>query len=458
MSQPSSASLVLEDGARIAVIGGGPAGSFFSYFLLLFAERTGRSLHVDIYDPRDFWGAGPASCNMCGGIVSESLVESLALEGIEPPDSVVQRGLDSYVLHTAAGTSHIETPSREMRIAAVHRGGGPKGSESGRWESFDAHLLKLALAKGASYYCARVSQVRWNEGRPEVQIGALPPRTYDLLVGAVGVNSSDLKLFEELGFAYRRPATVKTYITELQFGAEGVRSLFGSSMHVFLLDLPRLDFAALIPKGDYVTMCMLGREIDKELVDSFFAHPVVRACFPRDWTPPHDTCHCSPRMYFAPARHPFADRVVLIGDAGVSRLYKDGIGAAYRSAKAAARTAVFSGVSMADFKRHYWPHCRRVALDNSLGKVVFKVVHLMQHWRFSCAAVVRLANAEARRPGKARRMSAVLWDTFTGSSTYRAILVRTLHPAFLVRLFVAHLAALRPWPRRRAARAPVESA
>ena len=52
---------------------------------------------------------------------------------------------------------------------------------------------------------------------------------------------------------------------------------------------------------------------------------------------------------------PYADRIVFVGDAGVSRLYKDGIGAAYRTAKAAARAAVFQGVSADDFRRHYQP-------------------------------------------------------------------------------------------------------
>jgi len=33
-------------------------------------------------------------------------------------------------------------------------------------------------------------------------------------------------------------------------------------MHVFLLDIPRLEFAAIIPKGDYATVCLLGEDIE----------------------------------------------------------------------------------------------------------------------------------------------------------------------------------------------------
>jgi len=75
----------LKDGSRIGVIGGGPAGFLVSYFLLEMAERIGLKLELDIYEPRDYSRSGPAGCNMCGGIISESLVQLLATEGINLP-------------------------------------------------------------------------------------------------------------------------------------------------------------------------------------------------------------------------------------------------------------------------------------------------------------------------------------------------------------------------------------
>jgi len=95
--------LALADGSRIGVIGGGPAGSFFAYFLFRMAESAGLHISVDIYEPRLFDRCGPAGCNHCGGVVSESLVQLLATEGINLPPTVVQRGIESYVLHTDVG-------------------------------------------------------------------------------------------------------------------------------------------------------------------------------------------------------------------------------------------------------------------------------------------------------------------------------------------------------------------
>jgi hypothetical protein len=126
--------------------------------------------------------------------------------------------------------------------------------------------------------------------------------------------------------------------------------------------------------------------------------------------------------------------VVFIGDCGVSRLYKDGIGAGYRAAKAAATTAIFEGISEDDFKRLYDPACNRMENDNQIGTVIFAVTHMIQRIRFSRRAVLRMAAREQRRKGDKPLMSSVLWDTFTGSAPYRDIFLRTLHPAFWSRL------------------------
>jgi flavin-dependent dehydrogenase len=104
--------LILHNGAQIAVIGGGPTGSFFSIFALKMAKMMEKSVHVTIYEPKDFTRDGPVGCNKYAGIISELLVQNLAVEGINLPDSVVQRGINSYKLHTRCGSVYIETPSR----------------------------------------------------------------------------------------------------------------------------------------------------------------------------------------------------------------------------------------------------------------------------------------------------------------------------------------------------------
>jgi 2-polyprenyl-6-methoxyphenol hydroxylase-like FAD-dependent oxidoreductase len=117
-----SSPYALEDGSKIAVVGGGPTGSFLSIFALKLAKMIDKKLNITIYDPKNFSKDGPAGCNKCAGIISELLVQTLAVEGINLPDSVVWKGINSYQLHTTKGSVSIATPSFENTIAAVYRG------------------------------------------------------------------------------------------------------------------------------------------------------------------------------------------------------------------------------------------------------------------------------------------------------------------------------------------------
>jgi len=420
----------LQDGSRIAVVGAGPAGSLFSYFLLNMAETVSLDIDVDLFEPRHFCHRGPAGCNHCGGIVSESLVQRLATEGIMLPDGVVQRGIESYTLHTDVGDVEIETPLAEKRIAAIYRGNGPRNSEPLDTDSFDGYLLELAREKGANLVPSLVTDIRRNDTHMSLRCADQFRGSYDLVVVATGVNSRLTESLEDATQEFRRPGRTKTFICEFHLGRDVIRETFGPSMHVFFLDIPRLKFAALIPKGDYVTLCLLGKDIDDELMEQFFSSPEVTRCFPGGKIPGH-VCHCYPRINIDAAKPAYGDRLVLIGDSGATRLFKDGIGASYRTAKAAARTAVFHGVGADDFEKYYAPTCRAIAKDNQVGKVVFGFGTLVQKSRFARRGVLRMTATEQKNTNGSRRMSEVLWDLFSGSASYTDVFLRTLHPAYI---------------------------
>jgi hypothetical protein len=98
-----------------------------------------------------------------------------------------------------------------------------------------------------------------------------------------------------------------------------------------------------------------------------------------------------------------------------------------------------------DFRRHYGPTCRSLAADNRIGHLIFAATRQIQRRRMARRAVLRMAADEQRQPPEERRLSGVLWDTFTGSAPYRDILQRALHPAFWGRmLWYLGLSLLRP--------------
>jgi flavin-dependent dehydrogenase len=444
----------LQDGARVAVIGGGPAGAFFAHFLLGMAAEAGRQVHVDIFEPRDFTQIGAQGCNGCAGIVSESLVQLLAQEGIDLPPSVVQREIDSYVIHMDAGSATIRPPRPGQSIGAVHRGAGPRDLRQAAWIGLDAHVQGLATARGARVIPQRVSDVGWGDGRPLVSTRESDAQPYDLLAVTAGVNSPALKLFSQIVPSYQPPQTSKTFIREYFLGAATVDQTLGNAIQVFLLDIPRLEFGMLIPKGEYVTVCLLGEEIDNDLLHAFLAAPEVLRCLPPGMALEKPSCQCAPRINVLGATQPYGDRVVFIGDSASTRLYKDGIGSAFRTAKAAAVTAIGHGVAAEDFRRHYLPACQAIEQDNQVGRLIFAVVSQLRNRPWARSAVMQTILDEQGRPGRLRRMSAIQWDMYTGSGSYWEILLRSLHPTLLIDLVRGVWAALRV-ARRRQPDAPV---
>ncbi|HAQ21427.1 MAG TPA: hypothetical protein DCR40_19685 [Prolixibacteraceae bacterium] len=434
--------LTLHNGSRIGVVGGGPAGSFFTFFAFDLAKKQGISIEIDIYEIKDFTKTGTAGCNHCGGIVSESLVQMLSTDGIVLPPQVVRRGIETYTLHLEHGSTTIDTILHEHPIASIFRGSGPLGSTVTTLQSFDAYLLGLCERKGAKILREKVTDT---ESEPDgiTLITGNSKRKYDLVVGAVGLNPKTLRIFQKIIPSFIPPKTTNTYICEYFLGSETITKHFGNSMHVFLLNLPGIKFGALIPKGVYVTLVLLGTEINMEVVDRFLNSEAVLDCFPEGTELKNITpCQCFPSINIGGAKNPYSDRVVLIGDSASSKLYKNGIGAAYITGKAAVNTVFLDGISKADFKKSFQPVCSKLDRDNSVGKLIFSVSTIILKSIFLKKVLFRMVVKEQEKERGKREMSSLLWDTFTGSAPYRNIMLRTLNPFLLANLIWKILTAL----------------
>lgn len=435
MEENNRNNLALENASKIAVIGGGPAGSFFTYFALDYANRFGIEIEIDVYEAKNFNIAGPVGCNHCGGIVSESLVQILSTEGIVLPSNVIRSGIESYTMHLEQGTTLIETPLKEQRIASMFRGFGPLNSTNNETLSFDRYLLELCKKNGAKLIQDKVLDLEKETDGITVKTKKTGDKKYDLVVGSVGLNPRSFQLFQKINPAFVPPKTTKTYIGEFHLGNQLINEYFGNSMHVFLLNLPNIKFGALIPKGEYVTLVLLGSEINKEIASSFINSKTVSGCFPPGMElKAVNPCQCFPSINIKAAKEAYSDRMVLIGDSSSSKLYKNGIGAAYITAKTAARTAVFDGISEKDFRKSFQPTCANLNRDNAIGKLIFLATTIIQKSAILKTGLFRMVVNEQKMSNEKRRMSSVLWDTFTGSASYTSILIRVLNPLVLVSL------------------------
>ncbi len=139
----------IETGSRVAIVGGGPAGSFFALYLLKYARERGIRPEITIYEPRDFYKPGPIGCKGCAGILSMSLLRDLDDLGLTLPEEIIQRRIEHYTVHSPYTSITLSKPERDMQIVSVYRGAGPRLSHGMTPAGFDGWLLGQAERQGA---------------------------------------------------------------------------------------------------------------------------------------------------------------------------------------------------------------------------------------------------------------------------------------------------------------------
>jgi NADH dehydrogenase len=410
--------------SRVAVIGGGPAGSFFALYLLHFARERGLAPEVHVYEPKDFGRGGPRGCNRCAGILSPSLLRNIRELGLEVPAEVVQARISIYALESPYDYMEIENPTPGEEIYSVYRGSGPLRFPLPIEVSFDGYLLGVAKSRGVRVLPYRVMALRL-QPCPAVDVGGEWVE-YDLVVLATGVNS--LPLSGE-GLAYQPPSTRRMAQDELRARKEDVQEAFKGRVRVFLLPHSDLVFGSLVPKGPFINVSLLGRK-GLPSVKEFLSHPLVRKALP---FPYERVCGCRPLISVGLARNPLGEGFVAVGDAAATRLYKDGIGSALLTARQAAYTVVRYGPTARDFARHYLPFLQAIHRDNSYGRLLFSLHSRLKDSASFFVAHARLVGEERPRPGP-RPYDQVMWGMFTGSYSYGEMLRTTLRPSFLPRL------------------------
>jgi flavin-dependent dehydrogenase len=421
MEATSLADLRLENHDRVCIIGGGPAGSFAALHLLRLSQQNNLHLQVLIFEPRDFSRSGPAGCNRCAGVLSSRLGGNLSELGLSIPDDVVQADLQSYNIHLDHQSIRLMCPDPSRKIVSVYRGGGPRKVQDAPEASFDEFLLSQAIDRGVQHVPHRVKEVRW-EGQPVVYTTSDHFHA-SLLVLATGINSRSPL---EAGFGYQPPKT------EVMAQDEVLRPMTWTSdeVNAYFKQPPGLSFGAIIPKGRYLNISLLGKGFTRNSVDEFIA--AQNLADDLQYTSTSSLCGCNPRIAVSMAKHYFGDRWVAVGDAAVTRLYKDGIGSAYQTTKSAISVAMNVGISGFIFKKYYSSVCHSIAMDNSYGFLLFRLWNFVLNSPGLLNAWKAAIQWEMSQPAKNRWHMRILWGMLTGDEPYRQLFFRGINPMALL--------------------------
>ncbi len=306
----------------------------------------------------------------------------------------------------------------------------------GRYANFDSFLLHQAAEEGAQVLTAEVRDIRRSSsGRPVVSYRLVTEETTseieaDFVAFAAGVNRTpgmDLgsdPLFGALAKVMPglRPPKVRKAAHLRDAGRRGTPSHHGrrgalrpvwfeGALHRDVLAHPqrRMD-----NRGAARQEHRPRRPLPVP-ADSGGVHGVAPHQAPAAETEPS----CGPFAPVIPTWRwvqpaiPFGDRIALVGDMAVSRLYKDGLYSAYVTGSALAECILTEGVDRASLKKRYMPVVRGVRP----GQPVWARRLSAQSGRLlaACAQPHPLSGAPYRKEERSRKRS-VVWPACCGGS------------------------------------------
>ncbi len=366
----------LADGARVLIVGGGPGGAICAMALLRGARAKNRRIEVVILTPTP----SPSRCQSVG-VLSPPLQQVLReqVDVVLPPE-LLQRRITAYALHGDSGCLRFPLGDDD----------GVEGTFASPRPELDAFLLNAAQATGAQVVRTRVQDADFGAEQVSVQSDA-GWCDGDVLVGAFGLEPTlGLALARRVGYA--PPPHLEAVVSSIDPGPGATaRVLLEDTVHAFLPRLDSLEFGALIPRGDHVSVVVAGSHVEDAASEAFLALPAVRSVMGGRYETVEYVRGTFPNGL---AEHACSDRFVCVGDtAGLVRPFKGkGIYAASLTGIRAARTMLDLGISREAFAA-YTAGCRDLVLDVRYGRVI-RILALVLAKRLSLDPVLARAHED----------------------------------------------------------------
>jgi len=283
------------------------------------------------------------------------------------PWHLVHRKINGYVMH-----------SDTQKILLT---GNDEPSYSVRRVTFDDYMLQQARQRGVKVVQGRVTDLEFTPHRVMIYSDS-ENISADVVVGAFGLDDGGCKLFER-ATKYKLPRFLDSIVTNIKPNEQFLMG-FGNYIHAFLPSFRRIEFGAVTPKVDHLTVNIAGAHVTAADMDRFLNFPPVREILPPEFNP--ETTELTLPLHFVQGqgqtyfkgRFPisvahgiFGDRYVVVGDAaGMVRPFKGkGVNSGFLTGIRAANTIMKVGISQKAFKVYY-RSCSDVTDDLIYGKVL----------------------------------------------------------------------------------------
>ena len=249
----------------------------------------------------------------------------------------------------------------------------------------------------------------------------------DVVIGAFGLDDGTARAFER-ATPYRQPLFLSSIVTKIHPKLEFM-SQFGSLIHAFLPPIKQIEFGAVTPKKNHLTINIAGKNVTSALMNDFLQYPSVRALLPADLHPEADGL-----MYFK-GRFPlrvssglYGNRYGIVGDAaGLLRPFKGkGVNMGIISGINAAHTIINDGISKKAFERSYRSTFGEVIHDIPYGKALRFLANKVSNSRM-LDALIEMAKTDVR-------LKDALFDCVSAHRPFKKIFQETLSATLVLKI------------------------
>ena len=409
----------LPDDSRVVIVGGGPGGVACGLLLQRLAEEAGRRIRVTILEGKQFSGA--RHHNLCAGVLTAPLPALLAERlAVSFPAHLDHREIAGYILHS---------PHEQLVLDEL------EPSVALRRVQFDDYMLEVARSRGLDVVRARAVDLDFHADRVVVYSESSPFEA-EVVVGAFGMDEGTAAVFAR-ATGYRPPDALSSVVTRFHPGPDGMAA-FGTRIHAFLGNYGGIEFGAVTPKDDHVTINIAGSAVTDEQMVAFLGRPEVKAVLPSfgraGELEPTDLKVFKGRFPCSLARRYYGDRFVLLGDAaGLVRAFKGkGVTSAVMTGMRAAETIFHAGISESAFAEHYARANRDITGDLIYGRSVRRLVRLSTR--------LNLVDPVLRAARRSPALQDALFGAVSGHLPYGEVLAGMFRPSSILAILKSFLA------------------